>query len=221
MSPIRFRGAVPLALAALVAAAPYAAHAQGHAVDPANDFLSPSYTGPHDPDLDVLEAWFTFDGTNFHLRSRQAGPINTASGHLFVWGINRGGGTVGFPGLAPGVLFDAVLAINPGIATNSVRDLPAAVSRPLPVGAVQVSGDVLEITVPKALLPSTGFALDQYTANLWPRSGVGGLEVIADFAPDNSNIAVLATPEPATVTLLVPALFGIIAVRRRLREREE
>jgi hypothetical protein len=84
--------------AALVAplAAPLAAGAQvGHAIDPANDFI-PSYTGPQTPDLDVREVWFTFDGATFQLRSRQGGPIDPTSGHLFVWGVNRGQGSAGF-----------------------------------------------------------------------------------------------------------------------------
>lgn len=206
------RGLAPLALVALLAM-PQSARAQGHVTDPANDFI-PSYTGPHAADLDVLDAWFTLDGAGFHLRSRQAGPIDPTSGHLFVWGVNRGQGTIGFPTIAPGVLFDAVLAINPGAATNSVRDLKTGIGRALPVGAVTFSGNFLQIDVPTDYLPSTGFALNEYTANLWPRSGAGGINVIADFAPDNSNITV-ATPEPAAALLLAPVLLGMAVTRRR------
>lgn len=202
------------ALAAALVVGADGALAQGHATDPANDYL-PTYTGPHTADLDVLDVWFTLDGNGFHLRSRQAGPIDPASGHLFVWGVDRGQGTPGFPTIAPGVTFDALLAINPGAATNSVRDLRTGVSTPLPVGAVSFTGGFLQIDVPVSLLPSTGFALDQYSANLWPRSGSGGNAVIADFAPDNSNVTVQTTPEPATALLVAPVLLGLAVVRRR------
>ncbi|MBV9881274.1 MAG: hypothetical protein JO180_12295 [Gemmatirosa sp.] len=213
--PVLRRSLATSLAAVAVLAAPLAARAQGHAIDPEGDFI-PSYTvGPHSPDLDVLEAWFTLDGNGFHLRSRQAGPIDPTSGHLFVWGVNRGQGSQGFPAIAPGVLFDAVLAINPGAATNSVRNLLTATSTPLPAGAVSFHGNILQIDVPLALLPSSGFALDQFTANLWPRSGAGGQNVIADFAPDNSNITVSTTPEPATALLVAPVLVGMLAVRRR------
>jgi hypothetical protein len=210
------RGLAPLALAAVLLV-PLGVRAQGHVSDPANDFIA-SYTGPHALDLDVLDAWFTLDGAGFHFRSRQAGPIDATSGHLFVWGVNRGQGTAGFPTIAPGVLFDAVLAINPGAATNSVRDLKTGIARALPVGAVTFGGNFLQIDVPTDYLPSTGFALDQYTANLWPRSGAGGLNVIADFAPDNSNISVQVTPEPATLLLMAPVLFGLAVTQRRRRQ---
>ncbi len=199
-------------------ALPAAAAAQGTATDAAGDFLT-TYAGVRTLDLDVLGVSFTFDGANFRLRSTQAGAIDPASGHLFVWGINRGTGTAGFASLGlGGVLFDAVLAINPGSATNSVRLLPEAATLTLPGGSVLFSGNVLEIVVPAALLPSRGFALTQYTANLWPRDGVSpGTSAISDFAPDNGNVGVLATPEPATALLVAPLGLGLIAWRRRRR----
>jgi hypothetical protein len=64
--------------------------------DPAGDFL-PTYVGPQNGDLDVLEAEVFFDGSSFLFTSTSNAAIGTTPGGVFVWGINRGAGLRLFP----------------------------------------------------------------------------------------------------------------------------
>ncbi len=207
----RRAAALAVALTAAAFGPTRAARAQ-FVTDPAGDFL-PTYVGPRNGDMDVIRAAFTFDGTAYHFTSRSAGSLGTTAGALFVWGVDRGQGTARFGALAPGVLFDAVVVVDP-FGTTTVRDLISGAATTLPVGAVRFSGADLFADVSAALLPSLGFTASQYTANLWPRVGAGNT-AISDFAPDNSNIAVTATPEPATLLLVLPAMAAVAVVRRR------
>src|SRR5207253_8775089 len=128
--------------------------------DPANDFI-PTFLGPHNSDLDVLGVEVKFDGSNFLLHAKLNGTVGTTPGGFYVWGVNRGGNTQGFPTIAPGVLFDRVVVVNSnGTGTVAGTALPS----------VTISGDEIFATVPLANLPSTGFAPGDYTWNLWPRS---------------------------------------------------
>ena len=208
---------VPVLLAtcaALAAAAPASAQL---VPDAPNDFVA-GYAGPHNGDMDVLGANVFYTGTQYRFTSLSAGDIRTTTGALFVWGINRGRGTARFGPLAPGVLFDAVVVLNPDLGTVTVNDLINATSTPIPVGALSFSGARLTATIDASLLPrlAGGFARSDYTANLWPRVGAG-MTAISDFAPDNSNLAVV-TPEPASLALLVPAA-GVLAGWARRRRR--
>ena len=180
--------------------------------DPAGDFI-PSYTGPQNGDVDVVSAQVFFDGSSFTFTATMAGAIGTTAGANYVWGIDRGAGTAGFPTIAPGVLFDSVFLINPA-GGSMVRDNIAGVSTP--ITNISFSGDTITGTVPLSLLPSEGFAPADYLVDLWPRSGSTGLNVIADFAPNNSDAGVTSTPEPAGLGLLGGAvLIGFGFVRRR------
>ena len=202
-------------LAGGIALAIGAAPVQAAAItDPAGDFL-PSYTGPHNGDLDVLSAQVTFTGSSFLFTSTLNGPIGTTPTGLYIWGINRGAGTVGFPTIAPGVTFDSIFSISPSGA-SSVRDLVNNVVTP--ITDITVSGSTVSGLVPLYALPSLGqLTPANYLVNVWPRSGAGGINVIADFAPDNSEFAVTnATPEPSTISMVgAVGLVGIGLVRRR------
>lgn len=212
---MRTTSALALLAATLAVAAPASAQL---IADPAGDFL-PTYVGPKNGDMDVLGANVFFDGSSFRFVSRSAGNIGTTAGALFVWGIDRGQGTARFASLGlTGVLFDAVVVINPDLGTITVNDLINGTSAAAPVGSVGFAGANLTGTISAALLPTLagGFAPARYTANLWPRVGAGN-SAISDFAPDNSNLAVAVVPEPGTAALLLPAA-GLLAAFGRRRQ---
>lgn len=186
-------------------------------VDPAGDFI-PSFTGPQNADLDVLTSEVTLQGSQFVFNARLAGPVGTTAGSLFVLGLDRGAGTSRFPVIAPGVLFDEVLAVT-GAGVATVRDLIAGTATTLPAAATTIAGDILTVTFPVSLAPSLGLTPDNYTWNLWPRTGAGNDNQISDFAPDNANVrvttAAAAVPEPGTVALLGLGAAALMTMRRR------
>lgn len=190
-------------LAAALCVAGLSGQAQALPFLDAGQDLLPSYTGPRDGDLDVLQAdvvidaraqTITFSGT---MRS----PIDTRSPKLYVFGIDRGAGAAGGdlvfhgalggePKIGKGVMWDSAIvltaagqalffdALNPGLV-------------PLPDVAVSINGNQITATAPLALFPSRGFKLRDYTYNLWPRSELSlANTVVSDFAPDNGNAPV-------------------------------
>jgi len=185
--------------------------------DPLGDFI-PSFVGPHNADLDVLSGELVFSGTQFTFNTTLAGPVGTTAGSLYVLGLDRGQGTSRFPIIAPGVLFDEVVAIT-GTGTATVRDLIAGTATTLPGSAVTFSGNNLNISFPLSLAPSLGLTPSNYMWNLWPRTGATNDNQISDFAPDNSDarVTVAAVPEPATIALLGLGCLSIIVIRRQGR----
>ncbi len=197
--------------AAALIASPHLALAAG-IVDASGDFL-PSFAGlATSTDLDVLSASVTYNtvSNTFILSSTMSGPIGTTPKGFYVWGVNRGAGTAGFAANGiTGVLFDRVVLLRPD-GSGAIGGGAA-----LPPGSVTISGNTITGTLSGALLPSTGFALTDYTWNLWPRDGAfTGFAAISDFAPDNSNFPTAAVPEPATLALMLAGL-GALAWRVR------
>jgi len=212
----RTRFGVSVAAVAFLAAAGRAE--AGLIVDPTNDFL-PTYTaGPKNGDMDVTGVGVTFDGSRFVLTATLNGPLGTTPGTLYVFGVDRGQGTARFGALAPGVLFDSVVILKAD-GTGTVNRIVGGGSSALSAGDVTVSGDTITATVLDSLLPSLGRAPADYTFNLWPRLGAGNNNQISDFAPDNANIGVTATPEPSTLVLAGVAVPLALAYGWRKRGR--
>lgn len=199
------------AIVTLLAAAPAAA-----VVDPAGDFLS-THAGPSLASVDIREAVvFNFSGS-FVLYSAMDGLIGD-TGTSYVWGIDRGAGMAGLftgaPSVGPGVTFDTVVVVRPDgsgsvtafneIGTPTVTDI---------LGATFVGKTELITFVDFGLLPSRGFALNDYRFNLWTRTG-GGNSGIADLAQGQGTFG--AVPEPASWAMLIIG-FGLVgsAARRQ------
>lgn len=80
--------------------------------DPPNDFL-PSYTGPHNGDLDVVAANVTLAESNLDFTATFNNVIPITPGVACVFGINRGKGTAKFGNIGEGgVLFDSTFVIS-------------------------------------------------------------------------------------------------------------
>ena len=210
-----------LLLAALLALGAAGVQAQS-ITDAAGDFL-PTYTGPHNGDVDVLSAFAGYNaGTDtFSFSGTFAGAVGTTAGAFYVWGLDRGAGTerfvAGTPSVGQGVKFDAAVFLRPD-GTARVTTFVGAVATPFEVGAgtAKISGNTISGSISGALLGSTGFEKSDYTWNLWPRIGSTN-NTISDFAPNGTNVPVAAVPEPATYALMGLGL-GLVGIIRRRRK---
>jgi hypothetical protein len=180
--------------------------------DPVNDFL-PTYTGPHQADLDVTSFSVTYNAglQQFLVQSTMAGAIDPTLGGFYAIGVNTGGAASPgpFAGIGePGVIFTKVISVQKnGTATISGASVP---------GGVLVGGNAFSLIVPLSMLPSTGLAPLLYGWNIWPRSGTTpGTAVISDFAPENTTIS--AVPEPASWAMMIGGFSLVGAAMRRRR----
>jgi hypothetical protein len=208
----RIHSRLVVVVLAVVVALGQADQAKADVITDPTGFL-PSYTGPQVGALDVIQAGGTFDGTTFHLFATLAGPFSSApAGSSYIWGINTGTGTA-----AP---FASIGS--PNVRFNTAPTLRADGTANNPAFTPIINGNVIELLVPlSALPPSTGFAPQDYTWNLWPRGGANGVAIggnggIPDFVPDNAMARFTFIPEPATVAVFSGlALAGAFGYRRR------
>lgn len=180
----------------------------GAVTDPSGDFL-PTFAGTRNADLDVLSASAVLNGSNIILSGTVAGPVGANA--LYVFGIDRGVGNVNFANIAnPLVVFDSVVTLT-GSGVTAVVDRVSGAKFALPAGAATISGSSFQIDLPVSLLPSEGFDVANWAANLWSEDpAVAGPTNIADFAPDNADFTIGTNiPEPRSLELL---MFGAVAV---------
>jgi hypothetical protein len=216
MNPTRVRLAALAVVLATAATAPAAAAI----VDPAGDFLA-TYTGPQNGDLDILTAAAAFDGAALTLTTQANGAVGATAGAFYAWGVNRGSGTPGLlqstsPAIGAWALHDAIVLLRPNLSGTVVLIGAggALTFTNLAPGSVTVAGDTIRGLLPISLLPSTGFAAEDYTYAAWTRSAPGSNAFVADFAPDGATFR--AVPEPATWLCLI---LGFAAVGGAMRRR--
>ena len=199
-SPSRHRRPLLGLLTAALCLAGYAGHASALPFIDASDDLLPTYTGPRDADLDVVQADVVIDpaAAGVALSATMKGAIDTRSTKLYVFGIDRGAGAAGGnlvfhgpvggqPSIGNGVLWDSAIALT---ATGQAFffDVLHPGLVPLPDVKVAIAGNQIAATVPLALFPSQGFKLKEYSYNVWPRSELSLLNtVVSDFAPNAGN----------------------------------
>lgn len=208
---------------ALLASLAMSGAASAAITDPAGDFLA-SYTGAKTADLDIVSASVTFNGANFNLSATANGALGGTPGAVYVFAINRGGGTARIAG-EPGLIFDALGVLFPsGDETVVVFNAPGPPSlvADFPTGAT-ISGSTISAVIPLSLLTPNGVTPENYAFSMWVRNRVnpaadGGITELADFAPDASTFKATPVPEPASWALMMGG-FGLIggALRRRAR----
>jgi hypothetical protein len=206
---------------AILAAGILAVNARATTVDdPVGDFI-PTFSGPHGADLDVVSTTAVISGSNLVLSATMNGAIGTTPGGLYVWGLDRGLGatTANFSAIGlSNIIFDSVVVVLPnGTGQVALLETGTPVATPLGAGAITINGNMFSAVVPLSMLPSTGFATESYTQNLWPRyGGITTDDQISDFAPD-ASMAGISVPEPASLGLL--GLSGLLLVALRGRAR--
>ena len=163
--------------------------------------------------FDILSSDVTFDtGANvFRVHAHTAGNIADVASAAYVFGFNRGGATNSpFADIGvPGVTFDA---------TALLRANGTGLSGTTPLTA-RVDGADIFATIDASVLPSKGFAPEDFTWTLWSiDSQIQGKFRNADFAP-GANVQVAAVPEPETYALMLAGLGAMGFVGRRRGHR--
>lgn len=198
------------ALSLALATAP--AHA-ATVVDATGDFL-PSYVGPLLADLDVTSFSVNYNSSTsiFTLGATFAGAITPGTVGFYVFGVNTGTGLLHpFGDIGqPNVLFNQAITIRKD-GTGSIGGVA------LNPADIAITGNILTFKIAASLMPSTGFAPENYGFNLWPRFATGNNNQISDFSPENATLA--AAPEPGTWAMMMIG-FGAIGGMLRTSKRE-
>jgi hypothetical protein len=111
------------------------------------------------------------------------------------------------------VKFDSVVALFANQTGSFIDIVNGTPPQSLPAGSVKVNGDTISATVPLSMIPSEGFASQNYTWNFWPEAILASPRYVSDFAPDARNATLTVVPEPSSVLLFV---FGFVAFAVRL-----
>lgn len=191
----------------------------GPIFDAQGDFPS-TYAGERNADLDVRFAQVVYNpgAQTLSFISQMWGSIGQTPGGFYVWGINRGPGTEGFnlptsdPRTGAGVFFDTVVVLRPGQPT---------LGAPVVLSSISAPDDTISVTIPITFgtplfpdpFPPTFLPIDQWTYNLWPRTGslVGNI-AISDFAPDAANILASVVPEPMSLIAMGTGVGFVLAL---------
>jgi hypothetical protein len=192
-------------------------------VDPSGDILS-TYVGQVGPDLDILQFTVELQGGAFLFNVLLGGAPGTTALAKYNIGVDRGAGTNTFPvSLRPGASQDAVINFTPAAIAGEVRLFEGGAvvtTTPLSSGAVTISGNTVSVVVPISMLPSTGFAPEDYTFLLWSRTqlapGVQPQLGIADFAPNEGLLSLV--PEPSTWAMMLLGFGAVGFMVRRSRK---
>ena len=135
---------------------------------------------------------FEFIGVN-------QGALDPKVAATYVFGIDRNGKLPTGPfNNRPDIRFDALIevSVTPGQATTAtVIDLANHTTTSLPQGSFLAKGNVIAVTVPGSLLPSTGLPPSQFRFNYWPENPDPALtEPIASFTPEfnDAQVGVIA-----------------------------
>jgi hypothetical protein len=186
-----------------------------------------TYIGPVGPDLDILQFTAEIQGDNILFDVLLNGPPGTTVGAKYNIGVDRGTGTNTFPaGFRSGASEDAVMNFAPATMAAEVRLFEGGAvvtTTPLSSGAVTISGNSFSVVVPISMLPSTGFAPQDYTFLLWSRTQLAaGVPVqlgIVDFAPDRGLLSLV--PEPSSWAMMLLGFGAIGIVIRRSRKQSK
>jgi hypothetical protein len=182
----------------------------GIVTDAAGDFLA-TYTGPKNPDMDVLSAEVILDVVNSTLtfHGTMSGAVGTTPAPaVYFFGVNRGAGTAGVS-LDTNIKFDTTVQFRPD-GSVQVNDRKTGVNTMLPSGSMIISGNsISSVALPLSLFPSNGFIPENYTWNFWPRYGTGNNNQVADFVMTGGSSLVTVVPEPLTFLLMGLGVFGL------------
>ena len=190
----------------LVAAMGIPGAATAAVTDATGDWAA-SYTGAKTADLDVVSSFVSYNSDThmFTVSGTMAGNIVSGSTARYIWGFQRGSGTLGAFVDAPLVKFDSTVSLNAdGTGTLGANAL-----------TVTISGATISTSFSDSLLAptTTGISYGGYTWNLWPRFN----NQVPDFAPNNAMAAVDVVPEPGSWALMALGLSGVLLLARRRR----